>query len=152
MKILPLVISLSFAVLTFLFLRHRRRCAANLPSGTFGWSIIGETLDFHSGTPEKFIADRMKKYSPDIFKTKILGEKTVVICGPDGHKFLFSNDQKLFTVFRPHPMQHIFPSYKTKATATLRRNEISDPAAGLLKTRSPNATSRENGFNFTNPN
>jgi hypothetical protein len=33
----------------------------------------------------------MNKYSPDIFKMEILGEETAVICGPKGHKFLFSN-------------------------------------------------------------
>ncbi|GFY80746.1 cytochrome P450, family 716, subfamily A, polypeptide 1 [Actinidia rufa] len=53
-----------------------------------------------------------KVLSPDIFKTNILGEKTAVICGPNGNKFLFSNEQKLFTVFRPHPMQALFRSYK----------------------------------------
>ncbi|KAK4768310.1 hypothetical protein SAY87_003451 [Trapa incisa] len=84
----------------------------NLPPGSFGWPVMGETVEFLYGKPEKFVFDRMKKYSSDIFKTRILGEDTAVICGPAGHKFLFSNEQKLFTVFRPHPMQRLFHSYK----------------------------------------
>ncbi|KAL8546373.1 hypothetical protein ACS0TY_006191 [Phlomoides rotata] len=114
MEILPLVISTAFIAFTLVFLRRRSSSSANLPPGSFGWPILGETIEFLFGKPEKFVGDRMKKYSPDIFKTKILGEKTAVICGPDGNKFLFSNEQKYFTVFRPHPMQHIFRSYKTK--------------------------------------
>ncbi|KAF7114026.1 hypothetical protein RHSIM_RhsimUnG0100900 [Rhododendron simsii] len=74
-------------------------------------------MEFLFGKPENFVADRMKKYSHDIFKTNILGEKTAVLCGPNGNKFLFSNEQKLFTVFRPHPIQKLFRSYKTNAPA-----------------------------------
>ena len=74
-------------------------------------------LEFLFGKPENFVFDRMDKYSPEIFKTNILGEKTAVICGPNGHKFLFSNEQKLFTAFHPHSMQKIFRSYQAAATA-----------------------------------
>ncbi|KAJ9672903.1 hypothetical protein PVL29_026242 [Vitis rotundifolia] len=58
-----------------------------LPPGSFGWPIIGETIEF--------LKDEELKYSPHVFKTKILGEKTAVICGPAGNKFLFANEQKL---------------------------------------------------------
>lgn len=112
--LLSLLIFLSLALTVSIFLRGSNG-DINLPPGSFGWPIIGETIEFLFGKPEKFVSDRMKKYSPDIFKTKILGEKTAVICGPNGHKFLFSNEQKLFTAFRPHPMQRLFRSYKTTA-------------------------------------
>ncbi|XP_057480187.1 beta-amyrin 28-monooxygenase-like [Actinidia eriantha] len=112
------LVSLSLVV-TLLFAVKRRRPSSNgsvkLPPGSFGWPIMGETIEFLFGKPENFVGERMKKYSPDIFKTNILGEKTAVICGPNGNKFLFSNEQKLFTVFRPHPMQALFRSYKLAA-------------------------------------
>ncbi|KAL0321437.1 UNVERIFIED_CONTAM: Beta-amyrin 28-monooxygenase [Sesamum radiatum] len=118
MELFSLLLSIAFVAFTVLFITSRRSgCGANLPPGTFGWPIIGETIEFLFRTPEKFVGDRMKKYSPDIFKTKILGEKTAVICGPNGHKFLFSNEHKYFTAFRPHPMQHLFRSYQNKAPA-----------------------------------
>ncbi|KAF7852194.1 hypothetical protein BT93_L5350 [Corymbia citriodora subsp. variegata] len=80
---------------------------------------MGETVEFLFGKPDKFVFDRMAKYSPDIFKTRILGEDTAVICGPNGHKFLFSNEQRYFTSYRPHSTQILFRSYKDKAAAAL---------------------------------
>ncbi|CAK9148408.1 unnamed protein product [Ilex paraguariensis] len=131
-----LVLSLSLAlvflplVLTIFAFRRRPEADIKLPPGSFGLPILGETLEFLFGKPENFVGERMKKYSPDIFKTNILGEKTAVICGPNGHKFLFANEQKLFTAFRPHPMQRLFRSYQTKPSA--------QPAPAPAPTPAPN--------------
>ncbi|KAI3420490.1 uncharacterized protein J3R85_012799 [Psidium guajava] len=95
--------------------RHGKRSDENLPPGSFGWPIMGESVEFLFGKPDKFVFDRMAKYSPDIFKTRILGEDTAVICGPSGHKFLFTNEHTYFTAFRPHSMQMLFRSYKQAA-------------------------------------
>ncbi|KAE9461500.1 hypothetical protein C3L33_06613, partial [Rhododendron williamsianum] len=110
------LVFLSLVITVFAF-RRRSHSDVKLPPGSFGWPILGETMEFLFGKPENFVGDRMKKYSHEIFKTNILGEKTAVICGPKGNKFLFSNEEKLFTVFRPHPMQMLFRSYKTNAPA-----------------------------------
>ncbi|XP_055806170.1 beta-amyrin 28-monooxygenase-like [Solanum dulcamara] len=103
----------SIILTTILYQNHSSK-NPKLPPGSFGWPIIGETIEFLFSNPEKFVSDRMNKYSHDIFKTKIMGEKTAVICGPDGHKFLFLNEEKLFTAFRTHSMQRIFRSYQSK--------------------------------------
>lgn len=79
----------------------------NLPPGSFGWPLLGETIEFVS-KPEMFVLDRMNKYSPDIFKTNILGEKMAVICGANGHKFLFTNEHTIFTPFLPYSMRKLF--------------------------------------------
>ncbi|KAK6932205.1 Cytochrome P450 [Dillenia turbinata] len=85
-----------------------------VPHGHMGWPIVGETLEFVSlgkkGTPEKFMQDRMKKYSSEVFKTSLLMEKFVVFCGPSGNKFLFSNEDKLVNAWWPDNVVKIFKS------------------------------------------
>ncbi|KAL7243278.1 hypothetical protein ACSBR1_015645 [Camellia fascicularis] len=43
---------------------------------------------------------------------KIFGEKTIVICGPNGNKFLLPNERKIFTGFLPHSKKKLFLSSK----------------------------------------
>ncbi|KAI5332156.1 hypothetical protein L3X38_022284 [Prunus dulcis] len=119
METLYLALSFGAAFLAFIIFAFKGKSddGKNLPPGSMGWPIVGETLEFLFGKPEIFVSKRMRRYSPEIFKTKILGEKTAVICGPNGHKFLFSNEQKYFTAFRPHSMQKMFRSYKAPAAA-----------------------------------
>ncbi|KAK4491531.1 hypothetical protein RD792_002283 [Penstemon davidsonii] len=136
MEILSIVFCIALMGTFFVINNIRRRSdgGAKLPPGNFGWPMIGESMQFLFGKPEKFVAERMQKYSTDVFKTKILGEKTAVLCGPHGHKFIFSNEQKYFTTFRPYPMQHLFRSYKKAAAvvaAVDETKEIRQP--GFLK-------------------
>lgn len=127
-----LAVVLVFAVIIKTLKGKSTDRTANLPPGSFGWPIMGETVEFLFGKPEKFVLDRMEKYSPEIFKTNILGEKTAVICGPNGNKFLFSNEQKLFTAFRPHSMQKLFRS-NNAAPNTPPREMTRDEEAKVLR-------------------
>ncbi|KAK6933651.1 Cytochrome P450 [Dillenia turbinata] len=103
-------------ILGFLYTKHKHKNEAiNLPPGSFGLPVIGESIQFLYGNPNKFIKHRMAKHSPHIFKTHILGEPTVVLCGPAGNKFLFGNEHKLFTSWRPHSMQKLVRSYQSTA-------------------------------------
>ncbi|CAL5407259.1 unnamed protein product [Camellia sinensis] len=112
------IILASLSILITIFsLRHRSNDGVKLPPGSFGWPIIGESIEFLFGKPENFVNYRMTKYSQEIFKTKIFGEKTAVICGPNGNKFLFSNERKIFTGFLPHSKQKLFLSSKPEPVA-----------------------------------
>ncbi|KAI3790646.1 hypothetical protein L2E82_03847 [Cichorium intybus] len=85
-----------------------------LPPGRSGWPVIGETFEFFitgwKGHPEKFIFDRMSKFSPRVFRTSLLLEDTAVFCGAQGNKFLFSNEHKLVQGWWPTSVNKIFPS------------------------------------------
>jgi len=107
-------ISFIFVSLQILFCKTKSASILNLPPGRTGWPILGETLEFLStgwkGHPEKFLFDRMIKYSPECFKTSILGQPMAVLCGPLGNKFLFSNENKLVTAWWPDSVNKVFPS------------------------------------------
>ncbi|KAF9663440.1 hypothetical protein SADUNF_Sadunf17G0050300 [Salix dunnii] len=101
---LPLVLTLFF---------HRRKLSGfRLPPGNKGWPIIGETLEFamnhRRGFPEKFVMDRMCKYSSDVFKTSLFGEKIAVFCGAPGNKFLFTRHNKYVTSWWPPSMAKVW--------------------------------------------
>ncbi|KAJ0026432.1 hypothetical protein Pint_07373 [Pistacia integerrima] len=93
---------------TYLFF-YKKSSATNLPPGKKGLPFIGETLSYvlaaRRGTPEKFVTDRTTKFSPDVFRTSLLGEDMAVFCGPSGNKFLFSGQNKYVTSWWPHSIK-----------------------------------------------
>ena len=90
---------------------------SKLPPGRKGWPVIGESLEFalaaRSGNPERFITDRMNKYSPEVFRTALMGENMAVICGASGNKFLFSGEDKVVTSWWPNFIKKIFGNPST---------------------------------------
>ncbi|CAJ1937186.1 unnamed protein product [Sphenostylis stenocarpa] len=115
LSLLLLFVSLVTLFLFLLFHKHRSPFSVpNLPPGAPGFPVIGESLEFLStgwkGHPEKFIFDRMIKYSSDLFKTSILGERAVVFCGAASNKFIFSNENKHVAAWWPDSVNKIFPT------------------------------------------
>ncbi|XP_038714737.1 beta-amyrin 28-monooxygenase-like [Tripterygium wilfordii] len=112
---LILFVSLATLSLIILFYKHKSHFShPNLPPGKTGLPFLGETIQFLScgwrGHPEKFIHDRVTKFSSLIFKTSLNFEPTAVLCGHEGNKFLFSNENKLVNVWWPRHFNQIFPS------------------------------------------
>ncbi|CBI20810.3 unnamed protein product, partial [Vitis vinifera] len=105
-------LSLSFLIYKLMIISHGT--PRNLPSGNTGLPYIGESIQFLSngrkGHPEKFISERMLKFSSKVFKTSLFGETAAVFCGSAGNKFLFSNENKLVTAWWPSSVNKIFPS------------------------------------------
>ncbi|XP_058202335.1 beta-amyrin 28-monooxygenase-like [Rhododendron vialii] len=116
---LALAFLIIFLTLSFFLSKNGSDADSRLPPGGTGLPFVGETLDFFIN-PEKFITDRMKKHSPDIFMTNFFGEKIVVICGPNGHKFLWSNENKYFTTFYPQAIQKLFLTSQPKVEKLVR--------------------------------
>ncbi|KAI8011821.1 Beta-amyrin 28-monooxygenase [Camellia lanceoleosa] len=116
----------------FAFKSNSNNTRLPLPPGSYGWPIIGETMKFFYN-PEKFVTDRMTKYSPEIFKTKFFNEKIAVICGPNGHKFLFSNDHKLFSQFHPKAMEKLFLSSSSRKKSHAEEGASRDKDLKLVR-------------------
>ncbi|XAR63787.1 hypothetical protein NMG60_11023870 [Bertholletia excelsa] len=112
-SVLGLFLLSIFVFLHLLFFRPANS-AEKLPPGRTGLPILGESLEFLStgwkGHPEKFIFDRISKYSSYVFKTNLLGSPAVVFGGAAGNKFLFSNENKLVQAWWPSSVDKIFPS------------------------------------------
>ncbi|PIA51810.1 hypothetical protein AQUCO_01100589v1 [Aquilegia coerulea] len=112
--LITLVALFLFLPLILLSTRNKANTSNNFPPGKTGWPIIGESLEFlntgRRGVPEKFIHDRMQKFSSHIFRTSLLGEPAAVLCGPTGNKFLYSNENKLVQAWWPSSVYKIFPS------------------------------------------
>lgn len=107
-----LIILVLLLILAVKLIRKTANPSLNLPPGSYGWPILGETREFLGagldGTPDKFIKERMEKYKCDhVFKTSIMGEAMAVLCSPAGNKFLFSNENKLVTVWWPSSVRKL---------------------------------------------
>lgn len=117
-------------LLVYLFLNHTVKLQNSatgsfpnekfpLPPGETGWPIIGETIEYFSklknGIPEKFVTNRIKKYSSKVFRTCLLGEPMAMLCGAEGNKFLFSNEGKSVQNWFPKSIEKIFPKSKDES-------------------------------------
>ncbi|GAB4837722.1 hypothetical protein Ancab_002576 [Ancistrocladus abbreviatus] len=89
------------------------------------------------GWPEKFKNDRMAKFSSQIFKTSLYGEPTMVVCGAQGHKFLFSNENKLVTPWWPSTVGKLFPlaNNETHRSESIILRKVFQ---NVIKVKSPN--------------
>lgn len=96
------------------FVKTRKHPNLNLPPGSLGWPVIGETFEFlrrgYEGEPELFIRERMEKYDSRVFKTSLLGEPMIMFCGAAGNKFLFSNENKDVQVWWPTSVRKLLRS------------------------------------------
>ncbi|KAJ4727016.1 Cytochrome P450 [Melia azedarach] len=75
------------------------KCDGQLPPGSMGLPIIGETIEFFS--PHKlydippFIRKRMTRYG-DLFKTSLVGQKVVVSTDPEINYNVFQQGKQIF--------------------------------------------------------
>lgn len=103
--IVPLAIIPISLSLLFLFQKLNSGSSKNVPQGAYGLPVIGESIKLAFSGPQNFIHQRMKKYSSEVFKTSLVGEKIAVFCGAQGNKFLFTNHSTLVTSWMPKSMK-----------------------------------------------
>lgn len=63
-----------------------------LPPGDFGLPLIGETIEF-ARDPARFVAERRLRYG-DIFRTNLIGAKTVIMTDADAPGWIFAGEGK----------------------------------------------------------
>ncbi|XP_058075357.1 taxadiene 5-alpha hydroxylase-like [Magnolia sinica] len=103
------MILVAIALISFFFLSNllRRRDdhrLKNLPQGSLGLPIIGESWSFlraiKNNRGADWVNERVAKHGP-VFKTSILGSSTVVLTGQAGNKFVLSTDEVALSMKQP---------------------------------------------------
>ncbi|KAK7302102.1 hypothetical protein RJT34_12982 [Clitoria ternatea] len=83
----------------------------NVPRGSLGYPIIGETFSFLKAQRQdkgsEWLEERVSKYGP-VFKTSLMGSPTVFITGQAGNKFLFGSSDDVLSAKKPLTLQKIF--------------------------------------------
>uniref|UniRef100_A0A7N0TA95 Cytochrome P450 n=1 Tax=Kalanchoe fedtschenkoi TaxID=63787 RepID=A0A7N0TA95_KALFE len=99
----------------------------NTPPGTTEWPIIGESLEFLAagwkGQSDRFVLDRVAKYSSNVFKTSLFLKPTVVLVGAEANRFLFT-ENKLVRPWWPNEAKKVFPTVPDGSE--LRRDSIEE--------------------------
>ena len=95
MDYLPIVVALvtlSFIAIIHLLTRAKKTCPANLPPGSFGLPVIGQSLGLlramRGNTGDRWVRDRIDRYGP-VSKLSLFGLPTVLVAGPAANKFMF---------------------------------------------------------------
>ncbi|XP_077242780.1 cytochrome P450, family 718 [Tasmannia lanceolata] len=92
-----LLVCISFSML--LLIQKKMNKKKNLPPGEMGFPWIGEMMQFYRAQLanrlyEDFVQPRIIKHG-NIFKTRLMGEPTVVVSGSTANRFFLSNEFKL---------------------------------------------------------
>jgi cytochrome P450 len=88
----------AIAIHLMILRRGKKPCPANLPPGSMGLPVIGQTLGIiraaHANAGNQWIRDRMDMYGP-IFKASVMCMPTVFLTGPAANKLIFFSSSVL---------------------------------------------------------
>ncbi|GJN11600.1 hypothetical protein PR202_ga29801 [Eleusine coracana subsp. coracana] len=95
LPLLLALIAIGVPVILHVVTRLKNPRPANLPPGSLGLPLIGQSLGFlramRSNTAERWIQDRVDRYGP-VSKLSLFGAPTVLVTGPAANKFVFFSD------------------------------------------------------------
>lgn len=106
-------VTLAVAMVSILWAYRWSHPKANgqLPPGSLGFPLLGETLQFFAPNPtcdvSPFVKKRLDRYG-NIFKTSIVGRAVVVSADPELNHYVFQQEGKLFESWYPDTFTEIF--------------------------------------------
>ncbi|KAI4297883.1 hypothetical protein L6164_037742 [Bauhinia variegata] len=109
---MPFLVFISFTLLSaFLLSKFLLRVnGKNIPLGSLGYPIIGETLSFLKAQRQDkgstWLEERISKYGP-VFKTSLMGSPTVFIVSQAGNKFILGAPEDVFDNKKPMTLQRM---------------------------------------------
>lgn len=112
--LLVTLIALVFTYFNYKLKRSSPFRGKNLPPGSYGLPLIGETISFvRAQTQNKtvqWIQDRVNKHGP-VFKTSILGSKVAIVTGQAGNRFVFNGGDGALSLKQPKSVTKILGKY-----------------------------------------
>lgn len=103
------VAAVSFIVIAYRFWMVKKE-TRKLPSGTMGFPLIGETLEFmfysYTTHPEAFMTKRRLKYGK-VFKSHLFGNKTIVSTDAEINKFIMQGDMTVLVPDYPKSIKEL---------------------------------------------
>ncbi|KAE8719194.1 hypothetical protein F3Y22_tig00109972pilonHSYRG00237 [Hibiscus syriacus] len=127
-SLLPLVLTISFALLKWNEIRYSRK--KGLPPGTMGWPVLGETTEFIKSGPS-FMRKQRAKYG-NLFKTHILGCPTVVCMDTELNRYILFNEGKGLIPGYPESMLEILGRRNIAAVDGVSHKRIRGSMVSLI--------------------
>ncbi|KAG6790066.1 hypothetical protein POTOM_006212 [Populus tomentosa] len=109
---LALILGLVLALLLKRFFsRHDHK---NLPNGSMGFPLVGETLSLlkphSSNSMGTFLQERVSRYGK-VFKSHLFGSPAIVSCDHELNMFILQNEERLFEASYPKAMHDILGKF-----------------------------------------
>ncbi|XP_051120642.1 3-epi-6-deoxocathasterone 23-monooxygenase CYP90C1 [Andrographis paniculata] len=140
----------SIVVIIIINMRNRRRRtkdADRVPGGSWGWPLIGETLDFiasgYSSKPVSFM-DKRKSLYGSVFRTHILGKAVIVSTDPDVNKHVLQNHGNAFIPSYPKSIKELFGESSILQMSGPLHKRVHGLIGGFLKSPSLKGRITEN--------
>ncbi|WCJ31126.1 Abscisic acid 8'-hydroxylase 1 [Euphorbia peplus] len=95
MAVMMVLLCAVLVVMIIIIQKVNRKKGPKLPPGSMGLPYFGDTLQLFSQNPDSFFSNKEKSYG-EIFKTRILGCPSVMVCSPEAIKFVLVNQANLF--------------------------------------------------------
>ncbi|KAK4485093.1 hypothetical protein RD792_007702 [Penstemon davidsonii] len=103
-------LSLILPLIIFLLITKTKKSSKNLPPGSFGIPIIGQSLDIlramRANKGEDWLQDRVRKYGP-ISRLNLFGTPTVFLHGHAANKFIYTCSEKILANQQPSSIRRL---------------------------------------------
>ncbi|KAF6143065.1 hypothetical protein GIB67_041133 [Kingdonia uniflora] len=139
MVVLVLVaITLVFLSIVFKLLRRNPKLE-NLPCGSLGFPVIGESLSFlkaqKENRGEEWVNERISKHGP-VFKTSLMGSPTVIITGQAGNKFVLGSNSDVLAMTQPMTIRRVVGDFTITGLSKPRYKLVKGAMVSFLKPES----------------
>ncbi|XP_051114551.1 cytochrome P450 724B1-like [Andrographis paniculata] len=109
----------------------------NIPKGSFGWPLVGETIAFLKPHPSTstgaFLEDHCSRYGK-VFKSHLFFSPTVVSCDQELNYYILNNEERLFKGSYPKPIHGILGKNSMLVAVGETHRRLRNVAVSLITT------------------